>query len=769
MLYKMLVSCIIAAISIIFLSGCGEYLNEKKKESEVLNFSSDRLLCLKELPLSFGKISIGEGRSEDINSSFDCARDALSYFKNKTFGSLPNGYTPDELRRFFSKYFLKENQVTPEFAAELMKIKQALLGGSEAVITKAEIDQLVDLLGIVKTESVALSPSMKLLLMKQKTAEWDEISRATSQLISSVLKILGKTEIVKSEYGVEDLKRALSGLSDFLRGPEAKSSFDISYDKFKGLVPLLDAIKNVLVGKKADFSTASEWRNGIQTFIQAYDLYLKYNFTINKKSLEKGKDTQALSVFIDGLLELLERSPQLQMRGLIPAQEIDAFIDEIVPRLELNPKIKTSTFKKTYRVVVMRMLGRDQDFIEKVDFRRFIGFENKHLGSLRHEFKIWKMIQEFVDSTFQQKSPKTMLHKDFMVQMRSYFAQSDSDRWKNENLLEQEMLKKAQDEFYQLLSSQVPINFNKKGRWIESAHNGNETLTWLTLTKLNLFRGLGRLLLIGYGANSLGSLTHAELKEAGFSTWYDDFNELGLDLKAFDPRKGNSGPSSFIEANLFTPSANGDTVMDYKETFEYVSLLFSVGLATSEQIQNDLEVCKIKKTDVFGYFYQRETCVKKQLRLKFADYFDNLPGMSRYVAKLTDPEFDEFFKYLKAASLVDGQIVGLLETENIRTMVTVLHYVEALIIAFDRDGNQTLSINEVASAAPRFNLIIKKLNPGRSDMLLHRGLVYLVFVGNIPSATELLGFELKKHFIQEASRKDVLRIFGTLKLELKLK
>ncbi len=769
MRYKMLVSGLVVAASLLSLSGCGEYLNEKKKDSEVLNFSSDRLLCLKELPLSLEKISVGEGSSEDINSSFDCARDALNYFKNKTFGSVPNGYTGDELRRFFSKYFLKENQVTPEFAAELMKIKQALLGGSESVITKDEIVQLVDLLSVIKTESVALSPSMKLLMMKQKIADGEEISKATVQLNSSVFKILGKTQIVKSEYGIEELKRALSGLSDFLRGSEAKSSYDISYDNFKDLVPLLEVIKNVLVGKKANFSTAAEWRNGIQTFIQAYDLFLKYNYTLKKISLEKGKVTQALSVFIEGVLDLLERSPQLQMRGLIPTQEIDAFIDEVVPRLELNPKIKKSTFKKTYRLFVMRMLGRDQDFLEKVDFRSFIGFDNKHLGSLRHEFKIWKMIQEFVDSAFKMKSQKAILQKDFVVQMRSYFAQTDSEKWKNENLLEQEMLKKAQDEFYQLLSSPLPINFNKKGRWIESAPSASEPFTWLTLTKLNLFRGLGRLLLIGYGENSLGSLTHAELKESGFSAWYDDFNEMGLDLKAFDPRKGNSGPGSFIEANLFTPSGNGDAVMDYKETFEYVSLLFSVGLGTSDQIQNDLQGCRIKKTDVFGYFYLRELCVKKQLRMKFADYFDNLPGMSRYVAKLTDPEFDEFFKYLKSASLVDGQIVGLLETENIRTIVTVLHYVEALMRAFDKDGNQTLSINEVVSAAPRLNLIIKKLNPSRSEILLHEGFVYLVFVGKIPSATELLGFELKKHFIQEATRKDILRIFGSLKLELNLK
>ncbi len=79
-----------------------------------------------------------------------------------------------------------------------------------------------------------------------------------------------------------------------------------------------------------------------------------------------------------------------------------------------------------------------------------------------------------------------------------------------------------------------------------------------------------------------------------------------------------------------------------------------------------------------------------------------MPGMVRYIEALNPQQWSDFYNYLAVASSSSSQRVGFVETSNIRTMVTILHYIEGLVVLFDKDKNQKLSLNEVYGASPRF-------------------------------------------------------------------
>ncbi|WP_415061985.1 hypothetical protein [Bdellovibrio sp.] len=747
----------LAAVLTVSSVGCSEFLNGKKAEPEVIEFSDARFACLQAIPGQLQKFSVGDAEEKDVRSGFDCMTDALRYFNKRTFGSMEGAYTVEEMRKFFGKYFLKENNVTPEFAAELMKIKKALLGGSTAYITKEEIVRLIDLLQVVRDETVQLAPHVKVLLnqTKQEKTEWESISAATEQLRRSLQRLLEKTQIAKSDYSFEDAKKALSGFAGFIKGEQPFAP----YERYGEWVPVVEAVKNILMGKRAQFAGLYQWSESLDTLINLYELALKYHYSLSDLKVEDQVKLRQVSQFIGQGLKLLSESHQMKTTGRIPVEDIDYLIEQVLPKFTTHLRVKS--LKKTYRAVLIKILDPDR----KNDSRGLQGLEKKHLATLQREFNIWRLQQSFIDHV----APMNASQKDLIEGYRRFNKTYVIEKGLSEDPFEQKALENAWLDLGELLQRPLPVSFNAEGRLIVDPQVPLQRQTWMSLTKANLMRALSRLLLLGYGDNTQGRLSEAGMTQKGLISWYDDFQEIGLDLGAFDPRSANSGARSFLEANFFTFSGNGNDLMDHKETFEFVSTLFAAGLGTSEDLAKHMRAagCAVSEKDVFGNPLLKEDCFQFQFRKHIQVYFNNLPGMVNYVRSLTQSEWDQFYRHLSVASEVQGQKRGYVETANVRTMVMILHYIEGIVVLYDKDRSQSLSLEEVHDATPRFMSFIRTVTPVSYETLLNEGFAYLVFRGRIPGASDLMGFQWDKMWgIEDARRMEIVRLFGTLKDQL---
>jgi len=289
------------------------------------------------------------------------------------------------------------------------------------------------------------------------------------------------------------------------------------------------------------------------------------------------------------------------------------------------------------------------------------------------------------------------------------------------------------------------------------------------MMRFNLMKTIARLLMIGYGENNTGELSQAYILKPQLVQWYADFTDIGVDLKAFDPRTGNSGSRSFMEANFFTFSGNGDDRMDIHETFEYISVLFSAGLGTSSSVLKaaTADHCNVSQLDVFGYNMSNEACFQQSLLKNFPTLFDNLPGMVQFVGKMSPADWSTFYTQLMGASRVSDPTKGLVETSDIRTMVTLLHYAESFMTIYDTNRNGGLSVAEVHGAAPRFISFFKTVSSVTNQTLLNEGFTYLVFEGHVPTTMDLAKFQWQKLTgLPEANRTSLLRVLKTLKDEL---
>ncbi|UOF01714.1 hypothetical protein [Bdellovibrio reynosensis] len=759
MSFKKIVSRALACGIALSSVGCSEFLNGKKTEPEVIEFSDTRFKCLQAIPAQLKLYSIGEAQAEEVKQGFNCMSEALRYFNKRTFGSIDGGYTVEEMRRFFGKYFLKQNNVTPEFAAELMKIKRALLGGSTAYITKDEITRLIDILNAVRDEAVTLAPHMKVILLISKKGElpWETISSATEQLRLSLQKLLEKTQIAKSDYSFDDAKRALAGFGEFIRGEEPFAP----YERYSNWVGVVEAVKNVLMGQQAQFTGLYQWNDSLNTLISLYEMALKYHYSLSDLKFDNKEKLSQASQFMEQGLHLLGNAHQMKTKGLIPVADIDNLIDQALPRI--TKQIRTKSIKKTYRAVLMKILDPER----KMDSRSVLGLEKKHLASLQREFNIWRLQQEFIDGLGDDKNI-FLTQAQLVSAFESFDKNKSVDAAARDDAFEQSALLAAWQDVGELYKSSMTVSFTAEGK-LAIAKAAAIRHTWASLTKGNIMRALSRLLLLGYGESRQERMSKVGMNETGLVGWYADFLELGLDAGAFDPRSANSGTRSFLEANFFTFSGDGNALMDQKESFEFVSTLFAAGLASSEGLQSESLAahCAVAELDVFGKPYLQEECFKQNLKNNFAKYFANLPGMVRYIADLNQARWEEFYRHLAVASAAPNQKVGFVETANIRTMVTILHYIEAVVVIFDKDGNTKLSLEEVYDASPRFTPFFKTIKKITNQTLLEEGFAYLVFKGTIPGAADLTGFQLQKLWgIKDAERMEIVRLFGTLKDEL---
>lgn len=317
-----------------------------------------------------------------------------------------------------------------------------------------------------------------------------------------------------------------------------------------------------------------------------------------------------------------------------------------------------------------------------------------------------------------------------------------------------------------MLIRKYPVFFNQDGRQVVMGSPNLYRQTWGSLTRWNVMRALSRAMLLGYGNTHNPILSQETIIESGLEQWYTDFNQLGVELKAFDPRSKNSGARSFKEANFFTSGGNGNDVMDANETFDFVSLLISGGMSSAESIRQDLlKTCALKELDIFGFPWMEEACFSRVLRQNFPRYFNNLPGMVLEVMHMKDDQWKAFYGNLMASARVSAANGGKVETADLRTAVMILHYTESLMSVYDENHDGKLNKEELKKAAPRFLEFMKKESPVKADFMVTDFFLFLVYKGKKPTLGEYTLFQAQKAFgsLDDVGRDKILQVFNVLK------
>lgn len=748
---------------ILLAAGCSNFLDGQKREEEVIEFSDDKLSCLSALPDGLKNVSLGKAADGEIRAHFACAQKSLLYFEERTQGSYVDGYSAEDIRKFFGKYFLKENNISPETAKELLKLKKAMFGGSADWISKAEIRRLVDFMEPAQEEVVRLNKHIGLLILQKdyKSLLWPEAVDAVEQLRSSLQNLLRNTDLAKSDYTFDDMKQLAQGMISFVNGSDGLSP----YQKMAKWMPLVDAVKRVLIGERAQLGGINDWTVAVNNIVDVYAVFLRYHYVIQHQDLKEKSGVQEATSFGMQAYQLIYGSFQMTKAGQIPFADIDNLINEVTVLFKLPFGLTAGTLKETYRTFVLKML----EPYRKGDTRGLTGLTRTHILSIKREINVWRLTQAFIDSL--EFVDGKITQQNLITAYNGFRFDDVIKDSLEQDPLEQEALRMSWGELGILLKSEKPVVFNKEGRYIVADHQKDVPQTWQSLFKVNVIKAFLRVVFLGYGDKNPSEMASAAVSEEALVRAYADFTRLGLEVKAFDPRNANTGARSFKESNFFTFSGNGDARMDYREGFEFFSILISAGLGTSADIVKELSQagCATNKVDVFGYKMLNESCFKKGLRQNAKNYFNNLQRMSGLISSMDEQTWNSFFGILMRATRISNGTAGLVETADLRTLVVVLHYVDSLLVTYDTNGNYMLSLQEIYGAAPRFLSFLREMHPGNNDKDLAQGLAYLIIYGKKPTLLDMVGFKAGLIFRDppESGAINLIKAIEVLKDELK--
>jgi hypothetical protein len=773
---SLVVVVLVSALAPFFGGGCSRFLNEKKDAKQDLQLESAKFICLKDLPAHLSKFAEGSLQEKELRDGLDCTRQALTFFSDKTIGSNRDGYSPEDLRRFFGKYFLKENNLTLGLMIQIFKVKKMLFGGTDDNFTKPEIAKVVNLLDVLKEPLVSLAPFMPVVLMDAHDVSLEQLTKTSERLTNAVVVLIHHADLLTSQYEFEDFDHLLTEVDQFVSKDKTESAFKSLHENRA----LIQAAKNIFIGETPRFDGLEDWERAAKTLTGLHRAALYYHYFFDVPEASGREKLRAETLMADEFINVLEQSLPMSQQGRIPFKTIDAIFTPLEARKSLPFGLSAGSLKNLYKTIILRAL----DPKRKGDGRDLNALELGHLAVLKEEWHLFKLHQNFLNALPFDKNQSvgvTDLAKGAANEtaLRSQLKTFGSDG------LAQTRLWQGWLDGRELLLKEYPTVYDASGRAVIRLNPQSLRQTWSSLTRWNVVRALSRLMMIGYGKHGTNHGTLELAKDVilveGLQQWYDEFREVGIEIKAFDPRSGNSGSRSFKEANFFTFKGDGNSEMSAEETFDFVSLLVSGGLVSAENLRVSLSPCALAEKDVFGFPWLNESCFKDRLRRSLADSFGNLPGLVKEVQNMSAAQWNEFYENLMSASRTSPANGGRVETADIRTAVMILHYTESLMVVYDRDGNGVLDVDEVRLAAPRFRQFISTASPEAVQKLSHLWpsagnavtedfFLYLVFRGHKPEPplTDYTGkFQGEKlsGSLGEVSRAKILRVFKILKDE----
>src|SRR5688572_8220019 len=124
-MYFRAIALIVASSAVV---GCSLSLNEKPPENPVIELGDD-MGCMAGGTQKIKDYIDGQSDDATISKLVQCTSKALQLFSERTRGSDPGKYKPDELEKFLERYFLAPTKFPAGLMTEIMELKKLFLGG----------------------------------------------------------------------------------------------------------------------------------------------------------------------------------------------------------------------------------------------------------------------------------------------------------------------------------------------------------------------------------------------------------------------------------------------------------------------------------------------------------------------------------------------------------------------------------------------------------------------------------------------------------------
>lgn len=699
--------CSVVVLAALVAVGCSKFLDTQKKDQNVLQMSDARLSCLKDLPKFMENLLGGRARNSEIGNSVLCVERAMDVYKKRYRGTQENAYTQEDLRNFFNRYFFADHPVSPKLASDLLRLKKAFFGGSDDVLEHREMDEIIQWFKNIKAPFVTVAPDFPYFLARDTSHRDSRHEVKIQNLKVFLVEAARRTSFWSSNYNLDQFHELIQEFLKYAKTGQAKQLSD----ELKKYYPLLPVVKKILIPAEPP-TRFEDFEKVIETSVDIFGAGLKaYHDGLFEHSLFGSLESASdlMDLMYRGA-DIAMKSPLMLKNRMLVYSDIEILIDELCRLGICGQLIKPASGKIALKRILLKIFSEG----ERESELQFTGVRTSHLELLKREI----MIVQASLNLFKGKLPKAGPEWTPITEIREMLG-DEHVRNQVHAITSAHQLRQEEEsyiyhgvkELQGLLSRRYPLQFDQQRSIRLFGLRSEATYVSETMAQLIMMKTFSRLLHLGYGLPISAPVSERHLTIHGLNEWYNDFRSIGIDLRVFDPRTHDVN-GRFYEANFFTFAGNGDNQMQYGETFEYLSFLFSAGVSSAENLRSALIIgnCQFLGTDhrteidIFGQLKLDKACIKRIWKKEFKQVFYNLPGMGNFMeALVNDPDeskFDEFFKVLEIGAT--GSEHEVFDTGHLRAVVAITHYIESLFTQFDTNGDQILSYAEIKASSPRF-------------------------------------------------------------------
>ncbi len=681
---------IAAVLGVSLIVGCGK-LEEKDNVVDLMSLAGNEG-CLNNLGQKFRDYIDGQADSSQWEEMFHCATDRVSMFKKYVRGEHANGYTQKDVRALISRFLVTDKEITDTLINVLFEFKSSLFGGASDVITKDEIEKILNLTEVLKVETLKLNPYLH---AKRKSATQEsflELSDAMAVLFEKVASSLNTSsnQPLKIET-FKALMKEVERLYEWKPGDE--------------FIELAGRAKVIIVGGSDQAIEGQYWPDMIRA-LGSYGGPLYAYVERTKLSNETPNEDGEYQLAVFKKLRKAVDKTLARREGVIRYELIDQLIEKIPSRylkMDNGMVLKPEVLKKTARTTIQKMLQS----------KSAVGLDANALNVAQSLLEFGTRAETHIEQIYKHLRPYVS-PQEFDDEARIYSSSLSAAEAQ-----EVMRLRKIAQEYMGLF----PEGSNEI-RFVPSmGHSKNNLvrLSWLNHVSSHVL-----------DVYAPGSGQKGKIED--LTRLIEDYRPILENIAIFNPYTQNIAVKRFRDANLFTFASNGDEFMDLKESTYYFADLFSSSAMTSRWVKKLFELCpKTGKLDELGLETMSAQCFREQFFGNYKTLWDGFPAFVSSYDRMSDSQRKDLQRSMEISARRLGYSDLPVSEFDISSFAGIPHYVEALVYRFDGNDDEILNKNEILDKAfPVFKKSLADISGKKDTKMLQAILTYLIRFGKTP-------------------------------------
>lgn len=631
-------------VTIVLVFGCAKENVVSAKPVQVsLKENGD---CLTTFGENITKFQKGELSNEQVKDFWTCVQKAVGDYQRLTSGDQVGGaYTPQALRRFLTKYFIKSDTINDALLESLMEIKRVLLAGNTREISRRELDSLQELLEMFKEVSVLMNPHVKVIFMDAPTASDEEIRLAGAVVQQSLLRLGGWLERNRQNYSFGQMSSLVRNLQDF-RKQDAQTS-----DLFKMLnqaIEVLPSAKQILLNGPETEIRGTEWLNLTASLGEGYRSLLAVQYAF-EDDLNTALTRAAVPHGMEFAVSILERGANARAKKEIPLSEWQTLFDRLEKVGWIDGSFKSENLMYAFRWVLDRTLARGKG-------PKATALTMTHLKSLRSLLVEWQMLRKAVLGNGPYRGT-------------------------------------VGESFKKMIAASRPQEWDTRGRMsfpiqpaVTWSVDGQLHMVW-PFVVMNWLKNA----FVDDDVNELGD---EQMGAAGL--------EILTTLRKFGwllETKDNIGKKLLRESDLFTLASNGNGSIDLNEATRYLAFIASSFRAAQIWLAEADLVCGGRQVE----------CTRRLGGDLSRDILASLPRLQNWLRqKNSVPRFVSYMTSGEE-TILEKITVGEFGVADVLQVWMLFQYVETFLQRYDGNFSDTVSLPEATPAFDVYGPILGKM------------------------------------------------------------